>query len=153
MAGRLLLDLGHGPGHLPPLLLGQSVELLATDRLALVERDRDHPGHRRLQGDVPLGGETLQLLLEPLALAGDLADDLTAALVVLLALEHPRDLPAHRLEERVHVTRERRAAAGRQRDRVRAVRVGEVVDVHPVVGSGLRRRAGAENVEHGRQAP
>lgn len=41
----------------------------------------------------------------------DLAEDLALALLVLLALECPRNLALHRLDECVHVTDERGAAA------------------------------------------
>src|SRR6516225_11581650 len=132
MARGLLLDLAARLDNLPSSLLGQSVELFAADRLAVDERDRDHAGHARLQRDVTLGGELLQLAFETLVLAGDFTEDLALPLVVLFAFECPGDLTSHRLEESLHVVREGRATAGRQRGRVRTVRVAEVVDVDPV---------------------
>jgi hypothetical protein len=148
--GGLLLELtepAHGLRHafldlraalidLLPELRGQTGVVLARDRLALDERDRDHAGGRGLDREAALSRECLELARHLVAPSADPEENLAAAPLVIVALEGTRDLAARPLEELVHVAGEHRTLAGGERDRVRPARIGEVEDVHPVARRG-----------------
>ncbi len=126
------------------LRLGQLLELIRRQDLALHDRGEDEPDRRAQQGD-PLapaflldGSEALFLTLLELLL------DHLLARPVLLGLEGPRDRGAQLLDQPLHVPPERDPASRRQAQRARLVGTGEVVDVAPV---GRRRRLGCSLLE------
>ena len=75
-----------------------------------------------------------------LLLLADLLGDGALLLLVLLALEGVSDGGLQVLDELLHVLAELVGLAGRHADGVGPVGLGEVVDVHPVVGSGREMR-------------
>jgi hypothetical protein len=124
--------------HLVPetllLLLGQLLELLGRQDLAVPQRGEAEPGGRAQQGDAPGARPLLQLLEALLLSLLELLLQRAAPRRVLLALEGGREAGAQLGDEPLHVTLQLHALAGRQAEGTRARGLLEVVDVTPVVG-------------------
>ena len=144
--------------------LGQRVEDLGLDDLALVRRCHDEARRRAHDGDVLLLGALVQDLEGLLLPRAELLLDGASAGLVVLALERGGERGPQFIDDGDHGLRQRFGPAGRQANRAGLIRVLEIVDVDPVADGGCltrlarqilvdrrafagRRRAQHENVE------
>ncbi len=119
--------------------------------MAVDQRHPRDPDRRHLELEALLARERAQLLDEPLALLRHVGDRFALPSLVVLALEHTGDLTLRGPEQLLHVARQPASLARGERDRLRAVGLGEVVHVHPVVRARLRLGEAPEVVAYGAQ--
>lgn len=138
-AGQLVHQVQQGRAHLLhragqaiAVLLRQGLELLLGHGLAVLGRREGESLRRAQHGDALLRGTLHQRLQRVVfALLVILLDRLDAR-AILLALERHLDRLADLLGEGLHLRPQPPAFAGRQAQRPRLVRIGEVVEIAPV---------------------
>ena len=118
--------------------LGQRLEHLGCEHLAVAPRRQRQPHRRAQHADAFLLGAPLQLAKGLLVALFELLVDDVAPRPVVVAFEGRRQGRAQLLDEPFHRLAQPVAATRRQLQAARLLRVGKVVDVAPV---GRRRRA------------
>lgn len=133
--------------------LGQLLELGRGDEATVDDRHGHEAGGRELERQAALEREPAQLGERVLAAFLQLALELVAALLVVLALERLRD-PAQRVvDEPAHPDGELLPLPGRQGDRPRPLGRLEVEEVHAVARCGATRGPLGEQRLHRRAPP
>ncbi len=130
------------------LLVGKLFEILRPHRFLALDGSEDEAVGRAQQGDALLARLLPQLPQRTLLAFLEFLLDGLEPDPVFLALEGCADGLAKFIDELLHVAHELAAAAGRNAQQARFVRIGKVVDIAPVARRRLAGRLRLEQATH-----